>query len=76
MLLYLLPQYFRPDGVQAEALQQTRKEVQQLEEHLQGQQHSVDQLAAERDACKSGAHEAADRYKVTGDTKTGDTFRL
>ena len=75
MFLYFLPQYFRPDGVQAEALQQTRKEVLQLEGHLQGQQHSMDQLAAERDACKSGAHEAADRSKVTGDAKTGETFR-
>ena len=51
-------------AVQAEALQQTRKELMQLESGLQGQQQSMDQLAAERDACKSGAHEAADRSKV------------
>lgn len=69
MSCYLLSVYFRPCGVQAEALQQTRKELQQLEGHLQGQQHSMDQLAAERDACKSGAHEAADRSKVKGQRK-------
>ncbi|KAL0043514.1 hypothetical protein WJX79_006944 [Trebouxia sp. C0005] len=30
---------------------------------VQEQQHTLNQLAAERDACKSGAHEAADRSK-------------
>ena len=36
----------------------------QLEGALQAQQVAVDQLTAERDACKSGAHEAADRSKA------------
>jgi len=45
-------------------LQQTRKQLRELEMGVQEQQHSLDQLAAERDACKSGAHEAADRSKV------------
>jgi len=45
-------------------LQQTRKQLRELEMGVQEQQHSVDQLAGERDACKSGAHEAADRCKV------------
>ena len=49
---------------QAEALQQTRKQLRELEMGVQEQQHSLDQLAAEKDACKSGAHEAADRSKV------------
>ncbi|KAL0045830.1 hypothetical protein WJX82_006049 [Trebouxia sp. C0006] len=48
---------------QAEALQQTRKQLRELEMGVQEQQHSLDQLAGERDACKSGAHEAADRSK-------------
>lgn len=51
--------------MQAEALQQTRKEVRELEVELEGQQKGMDQLAAERDACKAGAHEASDRSKVT-----------
>jgi len=45
-------------------LQQTRKQLRELEMGVQEQQHSLDQLAGERDACKSGAHEAADRSKV------------
>lgn len=50
--------------VQAEALQQTRRELSQLEEEVQGQRQALEQLAAERDACKAGAHEATDRSKV------------
>ena len=38
---------------------------------VQEQQHSLDQLAGERDACKSGAHEAADRSKVHTGSKCG-----
>ena len=49
---------------QAEALQQTRRELSQLEEEVQEQQLALEQLVAERDACKSGAHEASDRSKV------------
>ena len=45
-------------------MQQTRKQLREMEMGVQEQQHSLDQLAAERDACKSGAHEAADRSKV------------
>ena len=50
--------------MQAEALQQTRKELSQLEEEVQEQLTAMEQLTAERDACKSGAHEASDRSKV------------
>lgn len=50
--------------MQAEALQQTRRELRQLEEEVQEQLVSMEQLTAERDACKSGAHEASDRSKV------------
>ncbi|KAL0041136.1 hypothetical protein WJX77_006003 [Trebouxia sp. C0004] len=48
---------------QAEALQQTRKQLRELKMGVQEQQHSLDQLAAERDACMSAAHESADRSK-------------
>ena len=51
-------------AVQAEALQQTRKEVQQLEVQLQEQLMGQEQLAAERDSFKAGAHAAADQSKV------------
>ena len=57
--------------LQAEALQQTRRELSQLEGEVQGQQQALEQLAAERDACKSGAHEAADRSKVCLLKQTG-----
>ena len=50
--------------MQAEALQQTRKELSQLEEEVREQLTAMEQLTAERDACKSGAHEASDRSKV------------
>ena len=50
--------------MQAEALQQTRRELSQLEEEVREQLVALEQLTAERDACKSGAHEASDRSKV------------
>ena len=50
--------------MQAEALQQTRTELSQLVEEVQEQLVAMEQLTAERDACKSGAHEASDRSKV------------
>lgn len=49
---------------QAEALQHTRRELSQLEEEVREQQLALEQLAAERDACKSGAYEASERSKV------------
>ena len=49
---------------QAEALQQLRQDLAQVETAMQAQQIGVDQLTAERDACKAGAHEASDRSKV------------
>lgn len=52
-------------SVQAEQLQQLRQELGQLEVGLQAQQMAVEQLTAEKDACKAGAHEASDRSKVT-----------
>ena len=50
--------------MQAEALQQTRRELSQLGEEVREQLMTMEQLTAERDACKSGAHEASDRSKV------------
>ncbi|KAA6417086.1 MAG: hypothetical protein FRX49_12960 [Trebouxia sp. A1-2] len=58
----------------AEALQQTRKQLRELEMGVQEQQHTLNQLAAERDACKSGAHEAADRSKRIDCTKLNFNF--
>ena len=44
---------------QAEALQQLRQDLAQVEAAMQAQQMSVDHLTAERDACRAGAHEAS-----------------